>query len=408
MIQIFRKREKSIEDPQGCEELTDFENYDRPFMMCLSSQDLIDNSVFGLIKEGARAARVRTTDELAAGFKIDKMPFDFLGLKYIPDKVKNQRESKLVNDFIYPFLKKGNDIKKQARKINFFTFCDATNRYIEIERQLKELLRSDGYSEEDIKDILSQISVVAIASNAKIADLYATTFLFKDINDSEVYDRVSKICANKLPVKRNTMIYQLSNTVRVFAFNGTGDHSLREYLNDGSIAKPSLCAIVSYLVENSILNSKSDELVPINGKILSSRALKYNADFDSIEESLDNLDISLDYDGTPRYTKGEHAILLELDKVCKKYVASKKTTERQEKEIQDLQDNKRTLISGIRENCSEVAFANIVVKNKMYNPSKKDLEILSRQLPTDKEVRQMWELSRTYTPNHELDDGPKL
>ena len=55
MIQIFRKREKSIENPQGCEELTDFENYDRPFMMCLSSQDLIDNSVFGLIKEGARA-----------------------------------------------------------------------------------------------------------------------------------------------------------------------------------------------------------------------------------------------------------------------------------------------------------------------------------------------------------------
>jgi hypothetical protein len=85
------------------------------------------------------------------------------------------------------------------------------------------------------------------------------------------------------------MIYQLSNTVRVFAFNGTGDHSLREYLNDGSIAKPSLCAIVSYLVENSILNSKSDELVPINGKILSSRALKYNADFDSIEETITDL-----------------------------------------------------------------------------------------------------------------------
>ena len=408
MIQIFRKREKSIENPQGCEELTDFENYDRPFMMSLSSQDLIDNSVFGLIKEGARAARVRTSDELAGGFKIDEMPFDFLGLKYTPDKVKNQRIDKLVNDFIYPYLKRGNDIKKQARKINFFVFCDGTIKYIEAERKLKELLALDGYNDEEIRDILSQISVVSIASDAKIADLYATTFLFKDVNDQEVYDKTSRVCANKLPVNRNTVIHQLSNTVRVFAFNGTGEHSLREYLKDNSYAKPSLCAVVSYLVENSIINSKSDELVPINGRLLSSRALKFNSDFDSIDESLDNLDVSLDYDGTSRYTKGEHAILLELDKVCKKYAASKKTTERQEGKIKDLEDNVQTLISGIRENCSKVAFANIVVKNKMYNPSKRDLEILSQQLPTDKEVRQMWDLSKTYPSQEELEQVPKL
>ena len=68
----------------------------------------------------------------------------------------------------------------------------------------------------------------------------------------------------------------------------------------------------------------------------------------------------------------------------------------------------QTLISGIRENCSEVAFANIVVKNKMYNPSKRDLEILSQQLPTDKEVRQMWDLSKTYPSQEELEQVPKL
>jgi 3-dehydroquinate synthase len=93
MLRVFKKCEKSIDKLYGVKEIVDFENYDEPFLMCISSQDSIDKSVFGLIKEGARAARVRTSDEIAAGFKIDEMPIDFLGIKnivgsfYQPNKV---------------------------------------------------------------------------------------------------------------------------------------------------------------------------------------------------------------------------------------------------------------------------------------------------------------------------------
>ena len=295
MIQIFRKCEKSFENPSGCEEITNFDSYDKPFMLCISSQDLIDNSVFGLIKEGARAARVRTSDELAGGFKINEVPFDFLGFKYTYDKVKSKRAETLVDKFIYPFLKRGKDIKKQARKINFFVYCDATRTYVQMENELKVRLASDGYSEEEIKDIISQISVVSIASEVDLSSVSATTFLFKDINDREVYDKTSKRCSKKIiSLNRETIVDQINETVRAFAFNGSGEHSLREYLKDGSVAKPSLCALVSYLVENSIKNSNSNELIPINSRLLTSLVLKFDAEFMDEKELLDDLDISLE------------------------------------------------------------------------------------------------------------------
>ena len=77
---IYKKCEKNVLNEYGIMEINSFSEITRPFLFCIASLD-DDNSTFGVIKEGARAARVRTTDELAGGFKIDEMPADFLGYK---------------------------------------------------------------------------------------------------------------------------------------------------------------------------------------------------------------------------------------------------------------------------------------------------------------------------------------
>lgn len=85
MLQVYKKVEKSLSNPYGVIAVQSLEDLGKPFLLCLSAQDNHNKSVFGIIKEGARAARVNTTDEMGAGFKIDDFPISFLGLKFEKD-----------------------------------------------------------------------------------------------------------------------------------------------------------------------------------------------------------------------------------------------------------------------------------------------------------------------------------
>ncbi len=183
MLQVYKKVEKSLDNPYGAVTIQDLEELNKPFLLCLSAQDSNPKSIFGIIKEGARAARVNTTDEMAARFKIDEFLIAFLGLKFEKDDSYKKNYEEIVDLLIYPFLvgngaKKVEEIKKMARKINFMTYCDGTLTYSNIERRLETKLKNDGYSERNIKDILSQISLVAIGTMVDTSDLKATTASF--------------------------------------------------------------------------------------------------------------------------------------------------------------------------------------------------------------------------------------
>ena len=195
-------------------------------------------------------------------------------------------------------------------------------------------------------------------------------------------------------MNRETIVDQINDTVRIFAFNGSGEHSLREYLKEGSIAKPSLCALVSYLVQNSIKNSNSNELIPINCRLLTSLVLKFDAEFTDGQELLDDLDVSLEYGDATRYTLGEHKILLELEKVCKKLVASMRKVESKEQELSKEKHEKTTLIETIKENTSDVTFRQILIKADMNkNASPEERKVV--ELPTDRQIREAFEQSKT-------------
>jgi len=394
MLKIFKKCEKSLDNLYGVQEIEDLDSYDKPFLLCISSQDVFDKSVFGLIKEGARAARVRTSDELAGGFKIDEMPFDFLGVKYEYKNIKDEKYSSLLDDFIYPFLKKGKDIKKQARKINFFTYCNATNVYVRLEQGLREKLLKDGYTEGQVREIISQISVVSLASEIDVSKVQATCISFKDVNDREVFDKVSKFCSKKMErLTRNSVVDRLGNSSLVYAFYGSGDHTLKGYFNEVCTAKPSLCACVSALVENSIQNSRTDELIPIDVSMLLKKLVRFNGEFEDNDELLSRIDESIDYGSTSKYSKNEHELLTKLDKSYKKLAGTKKFLEDEKRqrqtEVEELKRDKEVLMNGIRKTCSDVAYAQIVYKNKLWQPSREPVELYG--MKTDREIREEYE-----------------
>ena len=389
MEAIYKKCEKSIDNPRGVIQIDNLSDYDKPFLFCISPQEILDKSVFGTIKEGARAARVRTSDELAGGFKIDEMPFDFLGIKH--DFKEDGKTINLVEDFIYPYLKKGNDIKKQARKINFFTYCNAATVYVNIEAKLKEKLLNDGYSDEEVKSILSQISLVSIGSEVNISRINASAILFKDVNDGEVFDNISKVALDKMNLLgRETYVgyYRREDSPAIFTFNGTGAHSLKAYFKIESLAKSSICAVVSMLVENSIKNNSSDNLIPISSKLLLQKAREYSSEFTSSEELLHRLDEEIKY-GASRYTKEDDIFLKQLDSAYKLIVKQKSVLEDKERELEKEINNKNLLIDGIHEKCSDVAFQQIVVANGMFGNLRDGKDYSN--VPTDRIMRSEYE-----------------
>ncbi|MBQ3307299.1 MAG: hypothetical protein IJG68_03795 [Bacilli bacterium] len=329
MFTIYQKCEKSIDNLYGIKEIKEPENLDEAFLLCLTAQETNKKSVFGVIREGAQAARVRTSQELAGGFKIEEMPIAFLGAYY--DK-KDDSKTDLLDDFIYPYLKKGNNLEgmmKRARMMNFFTYCDATKVYVNLEERLKDKLKEDGLTDQDVKNILSQIGVISIASKVDISNLYANTVLFKDCNDREVYDYISKKALKQMErISRETIIGNLNSegNVHTYVYNGSGEHELKEYLKDVNIVKSSLCAAVATLLENSIMNKNSEELIPLTGKQMLQTIIRYNGEFRGTDEYLEKLDQELSYGGVPRYTEKEHEILCDLE-ASYKDLANRKSNE---------------------------------------------------------------------------------
>ena len=87
MVHVYKLCEKSSNNPSGVIEVENPVNLKKPVLICLTPQGNVEKNTFGIITKGARAARVRTEEELAGGFKLDEMPVDFLGIR--ADKMEN-------------------------------------------------------------------------------------------------------------------------------------------------------------------------------------------------------------------------------------------------------------------------------------------------------------------------------
>lgn len=395
MLHIYKKIEKNIDNPYGIIEIKDIHELNKPFLFCMTPQDVVDKSVFGVIKEGARAARIRTSDEYAGGFKIEEVPVDFLGIKYEIKDIKDQKSDSIANDFMYQMFKDKSieEMKKQARKMNFMLYCDAVRVYYQMEKRLYQKLLDDGINENDIKDILSQIGVIAIATEVDVSKLHSSVILFKDAQDREVFDKISRFSLKKMDeLGRNAYISRITNNVLSYVYNGTGNHSLKEYFNDQTPVKSALSSVVSNLLENSIKNESSNKLIPISKDLLLPLLIRYNSEFMDGNQLLDKLDSELSYNGARKYTKEEHEILNKLNQIFRKLANTEKLLENKTKECNEERSKKDLLIYGIKDKCSDIAYHQIVIANGMNNGIKNE-DIMN--LPTDRQIRETYEQEKT-------------
>lgn len=412
MLEVYKKIEKTMDNPYGTIKITNIDELKKPFLLCLSAQDMNPKSVFGIIKEGARAARVNTTDEVAAGFKIGEFPVDFLGLSFEKDEIYQRNYEEIVDSFIYPFLvvngeKDVNNVKKRARKINIMTYCDGTLTYANIEKRLETKLQNDGYSESDIRDILSQIALVAIGTMVDTSDLKATTASFIDVNDIEIHSERTNGYRRLLDNKQRKSIYgRLRNNNILYIFDGSGNHSLKEYFLDSNVAKPALSSVLSEFLQNSISNEHNNTLVGISTDNILKQLNIYGDERKSPLELLRVLDGELSYNGAIRYTGEEARLRHELDMSYVEMQKTKAKLDRVQNEKDKKESDLKSVIEGIRKYSSDTAFYQILVSAKMWQaPTGRD--VFEEQ--SDRAIREIYnQLLGDEVENRQEGGSPKL
>lgn len=382
MINIYKKIEKSNNNPNGIVEIENISSLNKPFLLCLSAQNNHDKSIYGIMRGGASISRVYTTQEEGARYKINDFPIDFLGLRYQKDNKGLENYEEIVDDFLYPFLtsesKNVNEILMQARKINFMTYCDGTETYCKVENRLVSKFKSDGFSSEDIESIISQISLTAIGTMIDTSSLMATSISFVDVNDNEISTDRTDNYKESIQSRNRKGIYGTlgRNNNIIYIYNGNGVHDLKEYFKDDTIVKPVIAGAMAYFLEMSLSNSNLE----VNE--LLSKLNMYTDETKKSSELLSMLDNSLNY-GTSKYNEAEIGLRKELDVTCKRLYDIEKNNIRLQRENNNFRQTINSVVSNVRDNCTENTSYMILVPsglwqapNDEYKNSLSDRELL--------------------------------
>lgn len=360
MITIYKKEEKNIDNPSGIIKINDITTLNKPFLLCLSAQDNHDNSIYGIMREGASIARVFTTNEVASKYKINDFPVDFLGLRYQKDSKNRTNYEEIVEDLIYPYLVNNTnsieDIIKRARNINFMTYCDGTETYCNIENKLISKLQSKGINDDNIKKIISQISLVAIGTMINISDIMATSVAFIDVNDSEISTNMTENYKKYIQDRNRKGIFGKLGKNIIYVYNGNGSHDLKEYFKNDNVVKPAIGGVIAYFLASREILSNNDIIERLN---------KYTDETKTPSMLLNELDNSLNYN-TAKYTEAEIKLRQELDNICKKMYELQKDNTRLKTENAKYSSALNSVIKGIKANSSDMTFYKILVPSGIW------------------------------------------
>lgn len=384
MVELYKKINKTCENPQGFVKVGRVNPFSQPCFLCLPVQTIDPKSVFGMAKVGASLARVRVRDSYNAGFDLDTMPVNFLAAK-LSDRDEDIIE--FVNEYLIPLVYndgKRLDLESACRifrNINILAYDNATLKTMKIETCLKYRLYEIGYSSEEINEILKQIAVISIASQLVQGNEKVSIVSIKDVMDRDVLVKGDLSFYNSREV--DSFVHYSPN-VHAYSFRSDGSHDLKKYAYRDDVSA-CISFIVTYILNNSVQNSNSSTLIPLElGRKLDNleRILQKGLTKDEI---LDEIDKRLDYEGASKISREEAAIADKFDTVCNKLVEQDRKLETIGIENQRTNRKLTDLESSIRRNCSDTTALRILLESVGWQVSKEELERIMNT-PTDKEL----------------------
>lgn len=371
MLTVFKKAERQIDNLEGYVELKEGLE-DKPFLITIGSNA---KENYSLLAYSVIAARIYNSTDGGAKFKLDSFPANFLS--FSSDNEETEIND-LVNNYLYPFLTcNGMDLEKlriQARKMNFATFAGGYTKYKNIEKLLIENLKRDGLSNDDIDDLLSNISMVAIASEkwSSNDNLKTYTNYIIDANDKKCgsYENAIKYIENN-SISHIFGLVKKGHENAVFFYDGDGKHAIDSYFNKQDDSFLAVAVFLTYILKKSI-----NGVYGSNHLLISAAYSRYSNP--STEEALANFDNDLFFEGAYKLNDEEIALRANLDKACKALaIANKNATAPQ------LSDYSSAILAKAKELMTDNTYTRLLVELgivKEYDPAilstKSDREII--------------------------------
>ena len=365
MLTVYKKVEKNTNFLTGIESLYNGLDPDRPFLFSIG-KDSQNN--FELIQKSLTLGRIYNKEDKGALFSLGSFHADFISFAYEDNDKEEEIVTKLVTEYFYPYLTaKGKDyenIKKQARKMNFLAFTTQGHKVFTcIENMLISSLKKDGLSDEEISTILTQISLGCIGASVRHYTNKVSTVYFVDVNDQEATTN-NKYLKNRLEDENRKNVYGGIGSNLIFIFDGNGQNKISNYFNRDGNSFGGMAYTTAYCLDNSITGK-----LPLSTSGISNFL---GMGKDKGDYPIDELDKSLIYAGAKRHTDISMKLQNELDLACDKIMQQPKVSD----------DSINFLLNEVRVRCSDTVYYQICVKLGLINNPIE--EVMKRK--TDREL----------------------
>ena len=377
MITMYERTKKDNQNLYGVNKIASTENpfIERPCLLCISAQDMHMKSVFGIIREGMQAARLRTTQEDGPGYDIKDFPASFLGMTFQKDDRYENSGIELAERYLEPIIEEdGNRIsieeaKKKMRNINIMTYCNGTETYLIAEEKLQKKMTALGYTEQEQKEILSQISLTTIGTMQNTSEIKATCINFMDTMDEEVMTPISQRLQKWLEeTNQKKALISITENSAIFCFSGSGNHALREYFENDCLAKLPISILICSSLNNGIYNQKAADFMPlmysdveniIDSEVLSEEEITQ-------EEQLKRFDNQLNYVDAKKFSKEEISLLNEIDILCKEKQKVDKQNQTLKTDLSRSKEKYQGLEDAVKQNTNLETYYKILEQGTGY------------------------------------------
>lgn len=381
MITLYRRVEKTKNNLRGIEELNRENNpLLHPTMICLSAQGSYPKSVFGIVREGMRAARLRTSQGVAGKYALNQFPINFVGVKY--DYQGSSLGETLAQEYFLPLISKDGqriDIKqakKNMRNITIMTYCDGTFAYLDLENKLINMMQELGYSETEIKTILNELALVSVLTMIDTSKCLATSFQLVDVNDNEIYEEATPSLIDSLERQYTSHDFiQTGDNNGIYYFDGSGKHSIKAFFDDDYLPHVMISAIISQCLTRSIDKHHEfsfDNMVEMINSIINHHKVGYTPN-----EIMADLDDQIIYPGARKLSNYECEYLDIIDELSRKANNLDNDNRLLHQANKKQRENYDKLEVAVRNTVSEVDYIRIF-RQVGYQFSSEDLQKLEK------------------------------
>ena len=292
MYRIYEKVTKSEEYKYGMRQLEVNENpfKEGPCLISMIAYAHFEKDINGALNYGMEALRLKTSHNNNTGLELKDFPGRVLSISYGEKEIDTEEKGALFNGtgrreildnefakkYLYPLIEENGkkidvmQAMKNMRNINFLTFCAAVQSAIQMEDCLVERMRDLGYTDKEIDQIQSQMSILTYATrdilNREVIEgkkVKSTYLMVGDSNDIE-FEATKKL---KDAIEEKKVLYFENNGY--YYFKGSGNHEVNDYITEVVGLAAPIANFVTKALGNSIENAKGKDFIPISNQIVS-------------------------------------------------------------------------------------------------------------------------------------------